>query len=75
MLPAKVYAGREPTAIVGGVTSAGVTPFEGALAVLGPTPFVATTVNVYVVPFVRPVTMHWVTLAVHVLPPGLEVAV
>ena len=38
-------------------TVAGVTEFDEAEAVLVPTAFVAVTVNVYVVPFVKPVTV------------------
>src|SRR5512134_561041 len=41
-----------------------------------PASFVARTVNVYAVPFVRPVTVHDVAPPVeHVAPPGLAVAV
>ena len=36
--------------------------------------FVAVTVNEYAVPFVRPVTVHEVTDAVHDAPPGLAIA-
>jgi hypothetical protein len=56
----------------------GVTLFEGAEAAPGPAAFVATTVNVYAVPLVRPVTM-WVVDVLPVLlsrpPGGLEVTV
>ena len=44
-----------PGAVAG---AAGVTAFEGDDAGPGPTAFVAVTVNVYAVPFVRPVTMQ-----------------
>ena len=40
-----------------------------------PMAFAATTVKVYAVPFVRPVTVHDIVLVVHVLLPGWEVTV
>jgi hypothetical protein len=40
-----------------------------------PTVFVAVTVNVYAVPFVRPLTVHVSDAVVHVKPPGLDVTV
>jgi hypothetical protein len=49
-----------------------------ALAALVPTAFVAVTVNVYEVPFVKPVTLIVPEPAcdiVPVIPPGLDVAV
>jgi hypothetical protein len=58
-------------------TLAGVTALDGAEAGPAPTAFVATTVNVYVVPFVSPATMivdcgaATLTLA----PPGAAVTV
>ncbi len=56
----------------------GVTLFEGAEGTLFPAMLVATTVNVYGVPFVRPV-MVWVSAVVPALvstpPPGLDVTV
>jgi hypothetical protein len=39
------------------VTAAGVTGFDGADAALGPTAFVATTVNASLTPFVKPLTI------------------
>ena len=45
-------------------TVAGVTEFDGADAALDPAIFIATTVKVYAVPFVRPV----ITCVVDVLP-------
>jgi hypothetical protein len=42
---------------VGGSMACGVTGFDGADAWLSPTAFVATTVKVYEVPFVKPDTM------------------
>ncbi len=55
----------------------GVTAAEALLALEFPYAFVATTVNVYAVPFVNPVTVHVAALpaAVHVAPPGLAVTV
>jgi len=44
-------------------------------AELVPTEFVAVTVNVYEVPFVRPPTVQLVVAVVHVSPPGDEVTV
>jgi len=54
-----------------GVTEELVEPEES------PPPFVATTVNVYAVPLVKPVTLQVVAgcVAVHSSPPGLEVTV
>ena len=50
----------------------GVTLFDGAEAALLPTAFVAITVNVYVVPFVRPVSVADVPVTVALAPTGLE---
>jgi hypothetical protein len=57
-------------------TVAGVTPFDAADAAPVPSAFVAATVNVYAVPFVRPATVIAVHGAVHVpvMAPGDEVA-
>jgi hypothetical protein len=53
-------------------TPAGTTAALGAEAGPVPTALVAVTVNVYAVPFVRPVTVHVnPTLVVHVRLPGL----
>jgi hypothetical protein len=63
---------------VGAVGSpAGVTADDAVDASELPTEFTATTVNVYGVPFVSPVTVHVVfgAVAVHVLLPGLEVTI
>jgi hypothetical protein len=56
---------------------AGVTAEDAVDASEFPTEFTATTVKVYGVPFVRPVTSHEVfgADAVHVLFPGLEVMI
>jgi hypothetical protein len=53
--------------------AAGTTTPEGTEAAPEPTSFTAATVNVYVVPFVRPVTVHDVVAVIHVNPPGDEV--
>jgi hypothetical protein len=55
------------------VGALGLTVFEGFD--LGPTPtvFLATTVNVYAVPFRSPATLHFVALVVHVLLAGCDV--
>jgi hypothetical protein len=50
-----------------------VTLADGADAAEGPIPFVATTVNVYAVPFVNPVTAIGLVVPVPVSPPGLDV--
>ena len=59
-------------------TVLGVTLFDGPDGALEPAAFVATTVNVYAAPFVRPVTM-WVVAVVPALPSkppaGLDVTV
>ena len=54
---------------------AGVTELLLADALLVPTPFVAVTVNVYVVPFVSPVTISGDDPPVAVNPPVLDVTV
>ena len=54
--------------------AAGVTLFEAEDAALVPTALVAVTVNVYAVPFMRPVTMIGDPVLVAVSPPGEEVA-
>jgi hypothetical protein len=54
---------------------AGVTLFDGSEAEPSPTAFVATTVNVYAVPLVRPDTTIGDEVPVPVNPPGLEVTV
>ena len=54
---------------------AGVAGADGAEAAPEPLAFLATTVNVKGVPFVRPVTVHEVEMLVQVLPPGLAVTV
>jgi hypothetical protein len=55
----------------------GVTELEAADAVLDPTKFLALTVNVYGVPFVRPITVavRIFPTTVAVMLPGLEVTV
>jgi hypothetical protein len=67
-----------PTAvpIVGAPANvAGVTLLDAADAALTPTAFVAVTVNVYAVPFVKPATMIGLAAPVAVMPPGLDVTV
>jgi hypothetical protein len=61
--------------IVGGGVPDGVTPFDGVDSGPLPTAFVAWTVNVYVVPFVSPVTVRGLDGPEAVKPPGLEVTV
>jgi hypothetical protein len=56
-------------------TVAGVTELDEADAVLVPAAFVAVTVKVYAVPFVKPVTVMGEPLPVPVKLPGLEVTV
>jgi hypothetical protein len=59
-------------------TVAGVTLFDGADAPLEPTALAATTVNVYAVPFVRPVTTCDVEVVPALLstpPAGFEMTV
>ena len=53
----------------------GITALDAAEATLCPLAFVATTVKVYDVPFVRPETVAVVPLAVAVTFPGVEVTV
>jgi len=53
----------------------GVTAFDAADGAPVPTEFVAVTVKVYDVPFVRPVTVSGLALPVSVFPPGFEVTV
>ncbi len=56
-------------------TVLGVTEAEADEATLVPTEFVAVTVNVYALPFVRPVTTIGDDAPVVVAPPGLTVTV
>jgi hypothetical protein len=55
--------------------AAGVTLLEAALAGPVPLAFVACTVNVYAVPFVKPETVIGDDEPVPVNPPGLDVTV
>ena len=71
--PSAFEVAATPVGDPGGV--AGVAEFEGTEAALMPLAFFATTVNVYGVPFVRPVTAQEVAILVQVLPPGLAVTV
>jgi hypothetical protein len=74
---ARPFAGtpETPGGIVGIVN--GVVELVAALAALVPVALVAEIVNVYDVPFVRPVTAHWSgpLLQVQVWFPGLDVTV
>ena len=54
---------------------AGVTADDAAEATELPTAFVAITVKVYAVPFVKPVTFMGDVAPVAVMPPGLDVTV
>jgi hypothetical protein len=49
----------------------GMTLTDGVDALPGPTALVATTVKVYLVPFVRPAMVQFVVVLVQVAPPGL----
>src|SRR5512135_285631 len=63
---------------VAGLPAPGLTALDGAEAGPVPTEFVAVTVNVYVVPFFRPLTVIVLGVAPNTMPvkpPGLEVAV
>ena len=53
----------------------GVTAVEAAEAAELPTPLVATTLKVYAVPLVRPVTVQSKPEEVHVFDPGVDVTV
>jgi hypothetical protein len=63
------------TAVGAPGTVDGVTAAEADEAAPVPDAFVAVTVNVYEVPFVRPVTVHDVDAVVHVNEPGEDVTV
>ena len=58
-----------------GAIGAGVTDDDAVEAVPVPTELVATTVKVYAVPLVRPVTVIGEEVPVAVMPPGEEVTV
>ena len=59
----------------GAIFGSGVTPLELLEALDVPTPFVAVTVNVYVVPFVKPVTTIGLCDPVAIIPSGDDVTV
>ena len=63
------------TLVGGSGTVAGVTAADADDSTLFPTVFVACTVNVYAVPFARPVTEHGLVEQEAVAPPGDAVAV
>ena len=54
---------------------AGVTLLDGADAAPGPVALAATTVNVYAMPLVKPVTTIGLAVPVAVMPPGDDVTV
>jgi len=56
-------------------TVAGVAEDDEIEGAPEPLAFFATTMNVYEIPFVRPVTVHEIKMLVQVLPPGLAVTV
>jgi hypothetical protein len=60
---------------VPGAVAAGVTDDDAVEAVPVPTELVATTLKVYAVPLVRPVTVIGEEVPVAVIPPGEEVTV
>jgi hypothetical protein len=62
-----------PVGTLGSAT--GVTLADGPDAAELPIAFVATTVNVYAVPFVNPDTVTGLVAPVPVFPPGLDVTV
>ena len=64
-----------PTEVGAPGVVAGVAGAEAADAGLVPAELVAVTVNVYVVPLVRPPTVQLVVAELQVKPPGDEVAV
>ena len=73
-----VLPGVAVTPVGGPGIVAGVTLFDAAEGALEPAPFVATTVKVYAVPFVSPVTTCVVKVLPALLstpPAGLEVTV
>jgi hypothetical protein len=63
------------TAVGAPGTVPGTTLLEAAEAAPVPALLVAVTVNVYVVPFVNPLTVRELLAPVAVFPPGLEVTV
>ena len=63
------------TLVGGSGTVAGVTAADADDSTLFPTAFAACTVNVYAVPFARPVTKHGFDVQEPVAPPGDAVAV
>ncbi len=63
------------TAVGAPGTVEGTTAADALEAAPVPDTFVAVTLNVYEVPFVRPVTVHDVVAVEHVNEPGVEVTV
>ena len=72
---ASAAVAKTPVGADGTSGPVGVTAVDAADAKLLPTALVAMTVNVYGVPFVRPVTVHDRVVVVHVRAPGDEVTV
>jgi len=71
-----VFAFEVPETEVGAPgTVEGTTAAEAVEVAPVPDTFVAVTVNVYEVPFVRPATVHEVVAVVHVNEPGVDVTV
>ena len=61
----------DATTFVGALgTVEGVTAVDGSEAAEVPMPFIATTLNVYAVPFVKPVTVHASAMTVDVQLPA-----
>jgi hypothetical protein len=65
----------EPLPGVAGVGAAGVTAEEGADAGPGPNPLLAVTVNVYAVPFAKPLTVIGDEMPDALMPPGEAITV
>jgi hypothetical protein len=69
-LPGVIGVGTDATA-----AAAGVTAEEGADAGPGPNPLVAVTVNVYAVPFAKPLTAIGDDVPDALMPPGEAITV
>ncbi len=72
---ASAAVAKTPVGADGTFGAVGVTAVDAADGTLLPTALVAITVNVYGVPFVRPVTVHDRVVVVHVRAPGDDVTV
>ena len=71
---AEMFAGVAITAVGAAGTTRGVTAEDTAEAGPAPRTFRATTVNVYAVPLVSPLTVQLEPVVEQVRPPGQEVA-